>query len=1059
MSETLYIDELTGVYNRRYLNEHMRQQVASYIDGKIPLSVVMVDIDHFKDINDVHGHMKGDEVIYQFAQFLKESLRASDVVIRYGGDEFTCIMPEAAKLDAEAIHQRIARKCKDRSFGNLNITLSAGIASFPEDGEVFDELLSRADQALYDAKRSGRNRVGIIGVKRAEIPIKVFIDRLEEKEHIKKTLTEYGNKVRVALVRGIVGVGKTRLSKEVLGDLRGKEVIWSDCVYFEKALAYYAIRELIKYRIKRWGVTIFSDIPFVYQLEIGKLVPEVLDSIKDQIEPAAMVMDRYRLYESVRRVLEVGEREKVLIIDNIQWIDEESIEVLKYLIRAFRENPVTFILVQRTEELTETLDEFLGNISREFEMREIVLEPFKPPEIKEAIKAIIGEDPSPKLVKFISNESGGIPFYIEEIMRALIEQRNLYVEQNEWCFTEPERELIPRNLADIAIKKYRALTKEAQYILEIASAMGHFDLPVLQQITEFNEGHVLGLLSEISRIGVVKYVQDKYVFSAAISRNAIYDKFVKGFKAKALHCTIASIIESRNKGREDDVIDELALHYYLAHDKEKGVRYCISAGEKAREKYAHQDAIQYFTWASELLKSETDIQSIKQRIRCYLYMAKVLAFIGSTSTAVEYIEKALRVVEEHEDDNIRADILKQKTDVHLQMAQFDEVVDVGKQASFLFEKANREKEKAHLYCLIGRAYRRMGKFHRAMTMFKEALDIFDMVGEADEKAHALINIGNVNQDQGEYANALENYEKCLAIHQKQKERDGEARVLTNISNVYSRTGKIDEALSYVQKAAVIFKEVGDRINEARALNNTATILDTLGECDKGLSLYKQALKIHRDVGNRDGEALALLNMGALYSYTGDANKAQGVLAEALKIAKEIHSDIAHFYVLLNLCDICVDRKEYEKVESMLEEIFVLAEKNKRQREYALQLACDYYLKCKDFDRFNKAFDEFEKLSREINVPRIIATRSNLHGQYCLATGQYDKAFALLCEALKLYESVKERQMVAVTNYYLSRVEKAREHAEKEKEYLDKAIQQLSAIKAQRWLNIINKETE
>src|SRR4030042_801172 len=138
-------------------------------------------------------------------------------------------------------------------------------------------------------------------------------------------------------------------------------------------------------------------------------------------------------------------------------------------------------------------------------------------------------------------------------------------------------------------------------------------------------------------MGIAKYAQDKYVFSAAISRNAIYDKFVKGFKAMTIHRSIAATIEENNRGREKDVAEDLAIHYYLAHDKDRGAHYCNEAGDKAKEKYANQDYIRYYTWPSELLGGATEDHFHKKLIESQLKRATMMSFIGSTSEALTLI--------------------------------------------------------------------------------------------------------------------------------------------------------------------------------------------------------------------------------------------------------------------------------------------------------------------------------------------------------------------------------------------------------------------------------------
>ena len=318
----------------------------------------------------------------------------------------------------------------------------------------------------------------------------------------------------------------------------------------------------------------------------------------------------------------------------------------------------------------------------------------------------------------------------------------------------------------------------------------------------------------------------------------------------------------------------------------------------------------------------------------------------------------------------------------------------------------------------------------------------------------MIILGNVNHDQGAYKAALKNYEKCIKIYRNQHDRDGEARVLTNISNAYSKLGKIDDALDFVINATSVFHEVGDRLNEARALNNTATILDTIGDFEGAVRLYQQALRIHRDVGNRDGEALVLLNIGSIEWHFNERDKAKSILNEALKISDDIESDSARLYCLLNLTDIHLASKEYDKVDAMLERIFAIAEANKPNLEYALQMACECYLKRGQVDKVDQALKRLSTLTKELNVPKTHAIRSQLLGRYYYETKQYDKASWYLNDAIKIFETIRERQAVATSYYYLSKVERAKGNINKADELLSKARNEFSAMKARRWMNII-----
>ncbi len=335
-----YIDELSALYNRRYLQEKEAQKINAYAAHNIPFSLVIIDIDHFKDINDTYGHLKGDEIIKEFARFLRSTLRRTDTVIRYGGDEFICMMPRTLRTDAEWVYRRILKGVRERDFSGIQITLSVGIASFPGDGRDYESLFSAADQALYDAKRGGRDRIGVARKKTLALPIRSFVNRDKELAVMQDLLVNSDKRITVGIVNGKVGVGKTHFCKEALNSVKGKEVIWSDCVYFTDAIAYYPLREALKYRIQRSGTDIFRDISPAYKLELGKLIPGLMAETVADIDS---VLDKYRLYEGFRKVLEVGDRPKVIVIDNIQWSDGESLDVLQYLVRSLKDIPIAFL--------------------------------------------------------------------------------------------------------------------------------------------------------------------------------------------------------------------------------------------------------------------------------------------------------------------------------------------------------------------------------------------------------------------------------------------------------------------------------------------------------------------------------------------------------------------------------------------------------------------------------------------------------------------------------------------------------------------------------------------
>jgi len=163
LREQVMRDPLTGMYNRRFLDDALQTEIARAVREREPMSLMMLDIDHFKRVNDSHGHQAGDEVLKMLAGILRGEARRTDVACRYGGEEFVLLLPkmniESARARAERWRQMFAEMDVPVESGQLRCTLSVGIAVFPEHGNSAEDLLRNGDRALYLAKALGRNRV------------------------------------------------------------------------------------------------------------------------------------------------------------------------------------------------------------------------------------------------------------------------------------------------------------------------------------------------------------------------------------------------------------------------------------------------------------------------------------------------------------------------------------------------------------------------------------------------------------------------------------------------------------------------------------------------------------------------------------------------------------------------------------------------------------------------------------------------------------------------------------------------------------------------------------
>lgn len=170
VEDLIHVDDVTGLYNQRKLLKDIELAVERYKEFKEVFTVLFIDIDHFKSVNDGHGHLVGTQLLTCLGELLKTTLRESDLIYRYGGDEFVMLIPDVDRETGKLIGDRVLEAVKSETFhvklsslnkedNNFKLTVSIGVATFPEDAKNQEEILSMADRMMYEAKKSGRGRV------------------------------------------------------------------------------------------------------------------------------------------------------------------------------------------------------------------------------------------------------------------------------------------------------------------------------------------------------------------------------------------------------------------------------------------------------------------------------------------------------------------------------------------------------------------------------------------------------------------------------------------------------------------------------------------------------------------------------------------------------------------------------------------------------------------------------------------------------------------------------------------------------------------------------------
>ena len=351
-----FIDALTGIYNRYYLFQAVPEILQKAALSNSILGVLMLDVDNFKNINDTHGHLMGDEVLKAMAKAFQESIRGEDVVIRYAGDEFIVLLRARPgesgvfELAGKRIVEKVSKILIKSETGDITLTVSGGLSIYPKDAKTIEELIGGADKALYLSKERGKNRLSLSQEVTEEMAIKnevlklfpcpKFIDRIPDSESLEKALqVTLSGKTSLVLVKGKLGIGKTRLLDEFQKSAEAQKTfsIKIDASSRHTLMPYYCLSQVLEKVLKKEDILLPALASSLSQEEIkdiATLIPLFQAFVKEPSQKNTEHEEGFFIFKALRTIcVELSyARSLFLYLDGIQWLDKATLELLNYLI-------------------------------------------------------------------------------------------------------------------------------------------------------------------------------------------------------------------------------------------------------------------------------------------------------------------------------------------------------------------------------------------------------------------------------------------------------------------------------------------------------------------------------------------------------------------------------------------------------------------------------------------------------------------------------------------------------------------------------------------------------
>lgn len=906
MIQKSVIDELTGLYNRRYLGGWINTELARCKRYSLPLSIALIDLDDFKQINDLKGHLTGDNVLIQFSQFLQDELRAADMIVRYGGDEFIIIFPNTKKEQSYAVMKRILDKVKRKTFGGYSLSASCGISSFPEDGSEWKSLFQIADRRMYQVKRVNKGGIGIKEISGEELQIPTI--RIVGRKRELSLCSEYTKREEnnLIIISGEAGVGKTRLVNEVIPLIPDRILFTGSSYPAMSQSPYYAARHVLQSLVSKYEETVREIFVEHLNLPQKRVISNFLPNLTQGF--SKITGDRLMLFDTITKFIDKLSKKVPLAIlfDDLHWASDSTLDLLHFLLKS-RKAAYPIFGTYRSEKIKGTpLSEKIALIGREGLYREISLETLDENSTEEMIGTILNNRVFPSLVKFIYKESGGNPFFIEEILKEMKESGALYKTEDGYELDKGVSFHIPKTIEDTVTHKLSLVDEKLLEVTNIAVLIGgDFDFSLLHSIIELNEGELYDQLDQLKEF---QFLHEKegniYSFKEDVIRQVIADKIPTDTRRK-LHEKIAETIE-KTLSDSPEKFEQLAYHYYNSGNKKKSVEYAERAGDHAKSIYAHNEAIRLYNWA---LEGE---MGADRRGRIYKKIGEELSIKGEYANSIENFNQALNNIE---DKREKAGIYKELGHTY---------VDLGNYTMALFNlreaRKNYSSRQDKYSCdpYMAWVYMEMGKEKSAVRSAERATVRIDKERFPKEYAQALNTMATINRRRGKNNKALKLYDEARKITEDIGYKKGVGALYTNMANVYLHMNDLNNAKGYSEKAMEIYGDTGFKEGEIVTLFNLGNLEMRRNELNKAENYLRKALEMEEWVGGIKSKVLLLNSLGYISLIKGTQKDALNLYKLAEEEAKKTESPEELVRIYANMVTVYTEYlRNIEKAEQYL----------------------------------------------------------------------------------------------------------------------------------------------
>lgn len=753
---------------------------------------------------------------------------------------------------------------------------------------------------------------------------------------------------QLLFITGEEGIGKSTLAHRAALQSNAPVVLYAQAEEGKPMPPYALFRQLLEAYLGTVPPEFFDEQMSPLLKSLAQFVPDIRKMLPEEPPPVieANGKAQQRLMNDVIAFIRYATHERpwFIVLEDLQWSDSDSLTLLEQLCRILPELPLLILGTYRDVDLhpQHPLWETLRVLAHHPGYRQLTLERLHVSDVENQLRYVWHLEAPRELVERIYAHTTGNPLYVEEIIKALMDEGQIVLRDGVWQFPNAEHITLPDSVRGAVLRRVNLLPADAQNLLRQAAILGqsfHFrDLQAMARLDEWELLDQLDLLFERQFLEEIKG-EERLRFRHPEVQQTLYEE-LGPLRRRMLHRQAGEALEQRSTTPPE----VLAQHFSLAEEYAKAITYSLLAAYNAEQTFANAAALRWYRHAlDQLLRMDAPERNALLDVHLTILksMGRLLLLEGNDQEALEHYTIARTIlntmVPSATRDFQQAEVCQQIALIYERRNDFATAWTWIERGLNHIRNHPATAEQAHLYHRAGWIAIRQESYAQAQQMFERSLALAQELGLARLEADNIRTLGVVAWYTEQTAEAEEYFRTALEKYRALQYTQGEAYSLNNLGIVANNKNQYTEARAYYEEALALYRRIGDSNGTSGTLHNMALMARNQGFFEEAQTLGQQALALRQQLKNRRGEAITLDLLGTIALLIGEYEEAENYLKKALALTQEVEDHEGEAEVLSDWAWLKLRTGHYPEAVNIIQRGLRSAEKLRTVNRFALML--------------------------------------------------------------------------------------------------------------------------